>query len=136
MDIETIKIFLHKKNIIGFVGATKQKNKWGYKKYKKIKDAGYTIYPINPNYDEIDGDTCFSNIKSLIDYLQETPDLVITIVPPTVTEKIVEQCKKLGINKIWMQPGSESEKSLEFCKENEIQVVHGICIVVDALQKL
>jgi predicted CoA-binding protein len=136
MDIETIKNFLNKKNTIGFVGATIQKEKWGYKKYKEIKNAGFKVYPINPKYDKIDGDKCFPNLKSLIEFLHEKPDFVITIVPPKVTEKTVEQCKILEIDKIWMQPGSESEKAIEFCKENNIEFVHGICIVVDALQKL
>ena len=75
-------------------------------------------------------------MKSLIEFQGEKPDFVITIIPPNVTEKTVEQCKILGIDKIWMQPGSESEKAIKFCEENAIQVVHGICIVVDALQKL
>jgi len=136
MDIETIKIFLDKKNTIGFVGATTQRAKWGFKKYKEIKNAGFKVYPINPRYDEIDGDKCFSNLKSLIEFLNKKPDFVITIVPPKVTEKIVEQCKIFGINKIWMQPGSESKKAINFCEENRIKVVHGVCIVVDALQRL
>ena len=75
-------------------------------------------------------------MNSLIEFLHKKPDFVITIVPPKVTEKTVEQCKILGIDKIWMQPRSESEKAIEFCKENNIQFVNGICIVVDALQKL
>ena len=136
MDTETIKIFLNKKNTIGFVGATIQKEKWGYKKYKEIKDAGFKVYPVNPKYDEVDGDKCFPNLKSLLQFLKEKPDFVITIVPPKVTEKIVEQCKIFGIDKIWMQPGSESEKAIKFCEENGIEVVHGICIVIDALRKL
>jgi len=136
MDVEAIKIFLNKKNTIAFVGATKQKEKWGYKKYKNIKDAGYRVYPVNPKYAEVDGDKCFPTLKSLIELQGEKPDFVITIIPPNVTEKTVEQCKILGIDKIWMQPGSESEKAIKFCEENKIQVVHGICIVVDALQKL
>ncbi len=136
MDIETIKNYLDKKNTIGFIGATIQKDKWGFKKYKEIKNAGFKVYPINPKYDEIDGDKCFSNLKSLIEFLNKKPDFVITIVPPKVTEKIVEQCKIFGINKIWMQPGSESKKAINYCKENRIEVVHGVCIVVDALQRL
>jgi len=136
MDIETIKNFLDKENKIGFFGATVQKDKWGYKKYKKIKEAGFKVYPINPKYDNIDGDKCYPNLNSLIDFLHEKPDFVLTIIPPKVTEKIVEQCKILGIDKIWMQPGSESKKAIKFCEQNGIKVVHGICIVVDALNKL
>lgn len=136
MDTETIKKFLNKKNIIGFIGATINKEKWGYKKYKEIKNAGFKVYPVNPRYDKIDDDKCFPDLKSLIEFLQEKPDFVITIIPPKITEKTVEQCKIFRINKIWMQPGSESEKALRFCEENGIEVVHGICIVVDALHKL
>ena len=136
MDIEIIKKFLDKRNTIGFIGATIQKEKWGYKKYKQLKDAGFRIYPVNPKYDKIDGDKCFPNLSSLIKFLNFKPDFIITIVPSNVTERIVEKCKMLGINKIWMQPGSESTKAIEFCKKNNIEVVYGICIIVDALQKL
>ena len=136
MDTKIIKNFLNKKNTIGFVGATIQKEKWGYKKYKEIKDAGFKVYPINPKYDKVDGDKCFPNLKSLIEFLNEKPNFVITIVPPEITKKTVEQCKKLGIDKIWMQPGSESEEVIELCKESNIEFVHGVCIVVDAIQKL
>jgi predicted CoA-binding protein len=136
MDENTFKKYLDKKNKIGFIGATIQKDKWGYKKYKELKIAGYSVYPINPRYKEIDGDRCFSDLKELIEFLNKKPDYIITIVPPIVTEKVVEQCKDYGIDKIWMQPGSESEKAIEFCKENGIEVVSGVCIVVDALQKL
>jgi len=136
MDIDTIKKFLNHENQIGFVGATKQKEKWGYKKFKELKDAGFRVYPINPKYDEIYGEKCYSSLNSLIGFLNNKPDLVITVIPPEVTEKVVEQCKEFGINKIWMQPGSESKKAIDFCEENNIEVVHGVCIVVDALHKL
>ena len=136
MEIETIKNFLDKKNTIGFVGATIQKDKWGYKKYKEIKKAGFEVYPINPKYEDIDGDKCFASLNSLTDFLHKKPDLVITIVPPKITEKLVEQCKILGIDKVWMQPGSESEEAIKFCNDNDIEVVHNVCVVVDALQKL
>ena len=136
MDIDTFKRFLNKKNKIGFIGATIQKDKWGYKKYIEIKNAGFSVYPINPKYDEIDGDRCFSNLRELIEHLNEKPDYVITIVPPKITENVVEQCKNFGIDKIWMQPGSESDKAIKFCKENGIEVVSGVCIVVDAIQRL
>jgi len=136
MQMNVIKKFLDKKNTIGFIGATVQKDKWGYKKYKELKKAGYRVFPINPKYANIDEDKCFANLDSLVDFLNKKPDLVITIIPSKITENVVEKCKALGIDKIWMQPGSESEKAIKFCNENGIEVVHGICVVVDALQKL
>jgi len=136
MEMDAIGRFLDKKNLIGFIGATIDKEKWGYKKYKEIKDADFKVYPINPKYNEIDGDRCFPNLKALVQYLDGKPDFIITVVPPQVTEKVVEQCKLFGIDKIWMQPGSESDKAINYCKKNNIEVISRVCIVVDALNKL
>jgi len=136
MDVETIQQFLNKSNTIGVVGATVHQEKWGYKKYKVLKDAGFDVYPVNPRYDDVDGDRCFPNLQALTEFLHEKLDVVITIIPPKGTEQTVEQCKLLGIDKIWMQPGSESSKAIQFCEDNGITVVHGMCIVVDALRKL
>jgi len=136
MEIDRLKKFLDKNYTIGFIGATTNKEKWGYKKYKELKDQGFKVYPINPKYNEIYGDPCFPDLETLIDRINKKPDLVITIIPPNVTEKVAEKCKILGINKIWMQPGSESQKIIDFCNENSIETVHGVCIVVDALRKM
>lgn len=136
MKQEKIKKFLNKENKIAVVGATTDKEKWGFKKYKELKDAGFNVYPVNPGHKKVYGDTCFSDLKSLKDSLKKNPDCAITIVPPKVTEKIADQCKELGINKVWMQPGSESEKAIDYCKDNNIEVVSSQCIVVDALRRL
>jgi len=33
-----------------------------------------------------------------------------------------------------MQPGSESEKAIEYCIQNGMEVVHGVCIMVQRRQ--
>jgi len=50
---------------------------------------------------------------------------------PKITAQLVKTCKKLGITKVWMQPGSESETAIKFCEENSIDVVHGVCVMVE-----
>ena len=53
------------------------------------------------------------------------------MVPPQVTEEIVKICKELGITKVWMQPGSESDTAIKFCEDNDIEVVHGVCVMIE-----
>ena len=31
--------------------------------------------------------------------------------------------------KVWMQPASESEEAVRFCKENRMDVVQGVCVI-------
>jgi predicted CoA-binding protein len=82
---------------------------------------------VNPNADELMGVKCHQNIEAL----PEKPDVADIVVPPKITEHVVRSCKKLGIMKVWMQPGSESEEAIRFCKVNGIDVVHGVCVMVE-----
>ena len=126
MKENLIKEFLDKNNIIAIVGASRNPEKYGYKVYKDLKEAGYKVYPVNPNTSEILGDKCYPNLESL----PVKPNVVNIVVPPNITEKIVKECKKLSIKKVWMQPGSESEEAIKFCNENGIDVVYGVCIMI------
>lgn len=131
MDAKLIEDFLEKSNVFAVVGASRDTGKYGHKVYRDLRAAGYKVYPVNPNADEILGDKCYPSLKSL----PEKPQVADLVVPPKVTNQIVKVCKKLGIKKVWMQPGSESETALNFCKENNIQVVHGVCVMVERRRK-
>jgi len=123
--------FLDRKNTVAVVGVSASHDKWGRKVYNELRTAGFRTYPVNPKYENIDSEKCYPDLESL----PEKPDLVITIVPPAVTLKVVEQCAKLGIGRVWMQPGSESENAVKFCRENGIDVIYNACFVVNGLKK-
>ena len=127
MDEKLILEFLNKKNVFAVIGASRDPKKYGHQVYKDLRKAGYKVYPVNPNADEILGDKCYPSLESL----PEKPDVADIVVPPKITEQIVKTCKKLGIRKIWMQPGSESEAAIRFCEENGMDVVHGVCVMVE-----
>jgi predicted CoA-binding protein len=126
MNPNVIADLLKKQNVFAVVGVSKNPVKYGHQVYKDLKEAGYVVYAVNPNIDEVLGDRCYHSLSEL----PEKPDVVDTIVPPAVTEQIVVECKELGIARVWMQPGSESEKAINFCVENNIKVVHDVCVMV------
>ena len=123
---DLISEFLRKENIFAVVGVSRNPAKYGHQVYKDLKEAGYTVYPVNPNIDEMLGDKCYHSLREL----PMKPDVVDTVVPPAVTEKTVEECKELGIERVWMQPGSESKRAIRFCEENNIKVVHDVCVMI------
>ena len=127
MNEKLIREFLDKKNVFAVVGASREPKKYGHQVYRDLRNAGYKVYAVNPNADEVLGDKCYPSL----DALPAKPDVVDVVVPPKITEQIVEACKKLGITKVWMQPGSESELAIKFCEENGIDVVHGVCVMVE-----
>lgn len=121
-----IEDYLRKQNVFAIVGVSTNPEKYGHQVYKDLKEAGYVVYAINPHIDEVLGDRCYHSLSEL----PEKPDVVDTVVPPEVTEEIVKECKELGIKRVWMQPGSESENAIRFCEENDINVVHDVCVMV------
>ncbi len=91
-----------------------------------MKTAGFEVNPVNPKAEEILGARCYTDIKEL----PKKSHVVNFVVPPKVIQKILETCLTLGATKAGLQPGSESEKAVDFCEDNEIKDVHGVCVIV------
>jgi predicted CoA-binding protein len=132
MKQELIRTFLNEKNIFAVVGTSRDPKKYGYQVYKDLKSAGYEVYAVNPNAQEILGDKCYPNLESL----PVKPGVVDVVVPPKVTEEVVKTCKGLEITRVWMQPGSESKKAIKFCEENSIEIVYGVCVMIERAKQI
>ena len=126
MNPNQITDLLNKQNVFAVVGVSSNPAKYGHQVYLDLKEAGYVVYAVNPTIDEVLGDRCYHSLSEL----PEMPDVVDTVVPPAVTEGVVKECKELGIARVWMQPGSESEKAINFCVGKNIKVVHDMCVMV------
>jgi hypothetical protein len=116
---------LAQNKIFAVVGASQNKESYGYEVFAALTGAGYKVYPINPKYEFIDGERCYPTLKDL----QEKPEVVVTLVSPPLTEKVVETCAQLEIPFVWMPPGSWSDLALSRCHENRIQAIHDVCLV-------
>ncbi len=107
------------------VGASRNRRKYGFKVFKNLLESGKEVIPINPKGGEILGQHVYPTLKAY----QGEIDLAVFVVPPQVTEKVLKTVDSLGIDQVWLQPGSESERAIAFCQNNEIQVVHQACIM-------
>ena len=124
---DIINEFLDKRNVFAVIGVSNNKEKYGNKVYFDLKHAGYTVFPVNPNSSSISGERCYPRLTNL----PILPDVVDIVVPPKITEETVKECKDLGIEKVWMQPGSESDEAIRFCTENKIKVLYGVCVMLE-----
>lgn len=93
------------KKIWAVVGVTANKDKFGYKIWKKLMEHGYEIYGVNPNYDEIEGKKIYSSLKDL----PKKIDVVDMVVPPKIGTKTLDEAKEQGIEYIWFQPGTHND---------------------------
>ena len=122
---ELIQEFMKQKKF-AVVGATDNPQKYGNQIVKNLKSRGYEVYPVNPRLKELEGFRCYSTLADV----PVKVNVVDFVVSPEATEEILRQCKKLKLNRIWLQPGSESETAIAFCHENNLKVVHSVCVMM------
>lgn len=111
---------------IAVAGVSADENKYGHKIFKDMIDAGYDVVGINPSGGVILGKKIYKSLSEMA----YVPDVLITVVQPAVTEKIVGEAIKKGVKAIWMQPGSESQAAIDEARKNGINVTFNACIMV------
>jgi hypothetical protein len=116
---------LKTKKVFAVAGANQDPEKYGHEVLSALVAGGYTVFPINPKYREIDGIKCYGSLKDL----PEKPEVVISALAPGNTERMVPQVKELGIEILWMPPGCWSEAAVEACRKNHLKYLHDVCPV-------
>lgn len=113
------------------VGATDNKEKFGYKIFKVMLEAGIEVYPVNTGVAEILGKKCYPTLRDL----PIKPEAVDIVVPPKVGEKIMHECAEIGIKNVWLQPGADAPQVIHVAEELGLNVVHHACIMVEMRKK-
>ncbi|MDD4980113.1 MAG: CoA-binding protein [Candidatus Omnitrophica bacterium] len=125
-----IKDFLQQKRF-AVIGSFRNKEKFAYRILANLIEKGYEVFPVNPRLKEIEGRTCYKTISD-IPYSVDAANIVT---PPLVTKNILKECLQKGIKKAWLQPGAESQDAIQFCHDNDIKVIHSMCIMLELLRK-
>ena len=87
-----------------------------------LKSKGFRLFIVNPSADSIENEHSYPNLAAI----PEKVDRALIIVPRSETENVVNDAARLGISHIWIQQGAESEKAVNFCKENGIKVMENV----------
>ena len=97
--------------------------------YRRFRDAGYEVFPVNPNAETVEGTVCYKHLKDIPVHV----DGVVIVTRADVTESVVHDCAEAGVTRIWMHggvhgPGSSvSESAVRYCKDHNISVIAGAC---------
>ena len=123
---------MHENECVLVVGASNNPEKYGNRIVKNLKSRGFLVVPINPKESIIEGLKAY---PSLTLFVQQNPKIPVQwvdiVVPPAVTEQIVQEAKQVGLKNVWLQPGSESTTAISFCEKNGMRCIHHACIMVD-----
>ena len=112
---------------VAILGASADRSKFGNKSVRAHQQQGYTVYPVNPKADVIEGLKAF---KSLAEVPAGKLDRISVYLPPQVGLAVLPEIVARGCDELWLNPGSDSDELVEAARAKGLNVIQA-CSIVD-----
>jgi predicted CoA-binding protein len=90
---------------VAVVGASANRSKFGNKAVRAYRDAGWTVFPVHPTLEQVEGLPAYRDLDALP---VTSLDHVSFYVPPHIGVNLLEQVRRKKPAEVWLNPGSES----------------------------
>ncbi len=126
-DIKTLRRILLEYKRVAMVGLSEDWSRPSNFAAKYLLDHGFDVIPVNPKYDEILGQKCYPDLKSIptavdvVDLFQRSER-----VPPFVDDAI-----DIGAKVVWMQLTIIHEEAANLALEAGLEVVMDRCMKIE-----
>lgn len=95
--------------------------------FRKLRNSGYLVFPVNPNATETEGAHCYPDIRSIPGRI----DRLIVATHPSVSLDLVRQLDPRGVSQLWFHrsfgQGSVSNDAIQECSARGIRCIVGGC---------
>jgi len=131
---QEVKRALQSCRTICVVGISPEPHKPSYFVSKVLKDRGFKLCLVNPNYSgqKILGQQVYASIREIPDEI----DIVDVFRRPSALPQLAEEAQEKGFKTFWMQPGTENPQVIEELDRAGYNVVFGKCAKVESLRLL
>lgn len=110
---------------VAIIGASKDRSKFGNKAVRAFTQQGYTVWPVNPREEAIEGWPAFKTIRDV----PARPDKVSVYLPPAVLRGVLPEIAAKGCDELWLNPGTESDAGLAEAERLGLNVIQACSIV-------
>jgi predicted CoA-binding protein len=125
-SLNQINEFLDQKRI-AIIGVSRNPQDFSRTLFEEFKRRNYEVIPVNPNVSEVEGITCYGHVQEI----QPPVDGVLIMTTPQIAEEVVKDCHAAGVRRVWLHRGAGvgavSPKAIEYCHQNNIEVIEGYC---------
>ncbi|MDG6990575.1 MAG: CoA-binding protein [Nitrososphaerota archaeon] len=127
---------MRKFRVIAVVGASKNPEKDANTIPAYLQARGYTIVPVNPSADVINGSKVYPSLADIPDEIARKVDVVDVFRPseelPLIAKQVVEMKKRTGRPFVfWGQLGLENEEAKGILSEAKVDFVMDRCMMVE-----
>jgi hypothetical protein len=111
---------------VAVIGASNAHQKYGNKAVRAYLRQGWTVYPVNPNEQGVEGLTTYATLADI----PGPVDRVSMYVPASVGITLLEAIKAKGSRELFLNPGSESDALIARAEELGLEPIQA-CSIVD-----
>ena len=126
-DIAGLRRILARSHTIAVVGLSAQWYRPSYFAAKYMQDHGYRIFPVNPNYTEVLGRTCYPTIAAI----PEPIDIVDCFRKPEEMVALAHEAIAKHAKVLWMQLGIRNEGAAAIASAAGLDVVMNHCVKIE-----
>jgi uncharacterized protein len=123
MRFGTLRGYMNK--TIAILGASNDRKKFGNKAVRAFADGGWTVYPVNPSADEVEGHRCYRRLGEI----PGPVDRISLYVPPRVGVGLLDEIAATPHEELYLNPGSESAELLEHARAKGLNPIQACSIV-------
>lgn len=120
------RTILETAQVIAVVGHSDKPNRTSYQIGRHLKQLGYTVYPVNPTVDTIDGDKAYKRLADV----PEPIDIVDVFRRSEYLPDIVREAIDVGAKTVWAQLGVSSAEAAEIAEAANLTLIMDNCIKV------
>jgi len=94
--------------------------------YTKLRDAGKTVYAVDPSVEEVQGDVAYRDLAAL----PGPVEAAVLELPKGETADWVARVADAGIGAVWIHQQTDTPEALELARERGLEVCAGTCAVM------
>lgn len=129
MDLDLVAL-LRTRPTIALVGATNDRTKFGNIILRDLLSKGFLVKPVNPRAKAVEDIPAFADLSAAA--AAGDIGLVVYVVPPKFTLESLEEAKRLGLKRVWVQPGAGDEGVRQYLEQNQFEYLINACVMVEA----
>ena len=124
---ERTKEILTTNRRIAMVGVSGSPTRASYRAMVHMLSKGYTVYPVNPRYEEILGVRCYGSLQEI----DQPVDIVDIFRRGDTVMPLVDEAKQIGAKIFWMQIGVINEDAATAAQEAGMEVIMDRCVKIE-----
>ena len=132
LDDSQIRDVLQTAKTIAVVGHSDNPGRTSYQIARFLRNAGYTVYAVNPTVSEIDGEISYASVQDIPDEI----DIVDVFRRSEFLDGVVEDAIAAGAKTVWSQLGVIDDIAADKATQAGLNMVMNRCIKVEHMRLL